>query len=283
MNQIIKRLSIYFQLGKGILSLAIAFSAVVGFYLNPTYHKENIWLLFTGVLFLSMSASALNQIIEREKDAIMSRTKKRPLPSKKISLKEAYFFVISIGIAGSILLGTTGWLPMVFGIFNLFLYAFVYTPLKYKNQFALLVGGLVGAIPPLIGWYSSGAIALEISIGLFSIFMFLWQVPHFFILSMKYQSEYQSVNTIGALDFSESKTKVVFAIWLVSTTFISFMFCWSGIFDIHQVILLTVFNAITLITFAYLLFSSEIRFFKLGYLGMHIVLIFHFILLINRI
>ncbi len=270
----------YLKLSKWVLSVAITFSAVVGFYLNNEAFSGNIWFLIAGVFLLSSGASAINQYVERAQDSIMTRTRNRPLPSGAISPNEALIFSFITIVIGTTLLTQISIVATLLGIANVVLYDFVYTPLKYRSQFAILAGGLVGAIPPLMGWYASGAIGLESSIVVFATFMFVWQIPHFFLLLIKYRKEYELVNTVTVFRNNEEKAPLMFFIWFLATCIVSFMFPLLGILSFAKTIFLYVINIGLIALFALQLYVQPIKIPAFVYMSLHLFLLFHFILLI---
>ncbi len=112
-----------------------------------------IVLLFAGGMLVTGSANAINQVVEKDTDAMMKRTAKRPVASGRMSVKEGWAFAIITGALGVFILGYYfNWLSAGLAAFSLFLYAFIYTPLKKVSSIAVLVGAVPGALPCLIGW-----------------------------------------------------------------------------------------------------------------------------------
>ena len=112
-----------------------------------------ILLLFAGGMLVTGSANAINQVVEKDTDAMMKRTGKRPVASGRMSVSEGWAFAIITGALGVFILGNYfNWLSAGLAAFSLFLYAFIYTPLKKVSSIAVLVGAVPGALPCLIGW-----------------------------------------------------------------------------------------------------------------------------------
>jgi len=122
----------------------------------------------------------------------MERTRNRPIPAKKISLRSTIVIFSFLLISGSCLLLANGIIPFALGVLCIILYNFLYTSLKKITTLAIMPGALVGAIPPLIGFVSAGGTIFSYKILLFSAFIFLWQLPHFWLLLIKYGEEYQA-------------------------------------------------------------------------------------------
>ena len=148
-----KKIKDYLQLMKPSLSIMVVFSSIISFLL--TQGSENyvdiwkmIFLLFAGGMLVTGSANAINQVVEKDTDALMKRTAKRPVASGRMSVTEGWIFSIITGALGVFILGNYfNWLAAGLAAFSLFLYAFIYTPLKKVNSIAVLVGAVPGALP----------------------------------------------------------------------------------------------------------------------------------------
>jgi heme o synthase len=276
----------YLRLIKYILSAAIALSACVGYslsYNSVLNFNINLIICFTGVFLLSAGASVLNQYIERNTDSLMERTAGRPIPSGAISPGQALAYSIILSFAGALILLYLSIWAMILGIVNLIIYNFVYTPLKYKSSFCLLPGGLVGGIPPLIGWFAAGENSLSMGIIYFSFFMFLWQIPHFIILNIKYIEQYQKAGIITlASVFNISKAKNIVFSWLFSAGIISCFFPYAGIINskLHTIILVLI-NIVIIPLFTYLVYKNKKQILPQANMLIHIYLISLFILVLG--
>jgi protoheme IX farnesyltransferase len=189
MNRFVRTLA---ELSRVKLSFAVALSAVAGFV--PVCHSLSWGLLaaFAGVALLSAAASAFNQIQEMDLDALMERTRFRPLLTEQASPGQALVFAIGSALAGlAILFFYTTPLASLLGGCTLVWYCMVYTPLKRKTLFALPVGALTGALPPLIGCAAATGKILGPAVGI-ACFLFFWQVPHFLLMLLKYGREYEA-------------------------------------------------------------------------------------------
>ena len=181
-----------FKLIKYKLSLAVTLSATAGYFLVAGPPGSNLFLLISGVFCLAGGSAALNQVQESKLDALMNRTRKRPIPSGKIRPFPALIIAIGFCTGGSLILWEAGTLPALLGILNVVLYNGLYTGLKPRTSFAVLPGGLVGAIPPVIGWTAGGGALLDPVIIFVATLMFLWQIPHFWLLLIRYGKEYEA-------------------------------------------------------------------------------------------
>ena len=183
----------YMLLVKFSLSFMVVFSAVISYLLAPKIVGLNvkmIILLFAGGFLVTGSANAINQVTEKDTDAMMKRTAKRPIASGRMSTTEGWIFAGLTGIAGVFIL----WyffngLAAGLAAFSLFLYAFVYTPLKKVNAISVLVGAIPGALPCLIGWAAGND---NLSAGGWILFgiQFFWQFPHFWAIAWIAHKDY---------------------------------------------------------------------------------------------
>lgn len=183
----------YMLLIKFTLSFTVVFSCVICYLLAPKVVEYNwymILLLFLAGMLITGSANAINQAVEKDTDAMMKRTSKRPVANGSMSQNEAYIFAFIAGIVG------VGMMWYFFNLssalvsaFSLFLYAFIYTPLKKINSIAVLIGALPGALPCLIGWVAGND---DFSIGGWVLFgmQFLWQFPHFWAIAWVAHEDY---------------------------------------------------------------------------------------------
>ncbi len=190
-----KKIKDYLQLVKLSLSIMVVFSSVISYLLAPKiveYDWVMIGLLFAGGMLVTGSANAINQVVEKDTDAIMKRTAGRPVAAGRMTVQEGWAFAIITGIAGVLILG---WFfnPLSAGLsaFSLFLYAFIYTPLKKVNSIAVLVGAIPGALPCLIGW-AAGDDALTLGGWVLFGLQFLWQFPHFWAIAWLAHKDYSS-------------------------------------------------------------------------------------------
>ena len=190
----------YIQLMKPRITILVIVTSYLGFYLGIRsmiqylFTIEQLFLLFNLLLgtFLTASGSAvLNQVIEYEHDAKMKRTKLRPIPSGKISLKSAMYFGIIISTFGVIYLYIfTNFLTAILSLLTIILYLFVYTPSKRVSTWNTVIGSIPGAFPPLGGWAASTGNLSAPAWILFGI-LFFWQIPHFMAIAIIYNKDYK--------------------------------------------------------------------------------------------
>jgi heme o synthase len=188
------KLQDYKLLIKFNLSFMVVFSAVISYLLAPKvteYNWKSIILFFVGGMLVTGSANAINQVVEKDTDAMMKRTANRPVASGRMSVTEGWTFAIISGIAGVLILWHFNFLTAALAAFSLFLYAFVYTPLKKVSSVSVLVGAIPGALPCLIGWAAGND---DLSAGGWALFaiQFFWQFPHFWAIAWIAHKDYSA-------------------------------------------------------------------------------------------
>ena len=182
----------FWELLKFRLSLLVSFSCAFGYVLaSPSVNWRVLPMLFLGGFLVSGASVIVNQILEKDFDRVMSRTKNTPLPTGRLSVNEAITFCLICLAAGvSILLIYTNLLTTLLSVLSMILYSFVYTPLKRVGPIAVLVGAIPGALPPLLGWTAAtGSISYEAMI-IFGI-QFIWQFPHFWAIAWVADEDYK--------------------------------------------------------------------------------------------
>lgn len=183
----------YMLLIKFTLSFTVVFSCVICYLLAPKvveYDWYMILLLFLAGMLITGSANAINQAVEKDTDAMMKRTSKRPVANGNMSQNEAYTFALIAGIVGvGMMWYFFNFSSALVSAFSLFLYAFIYTPLKKINSIAVLIGALPGALPCLIGWVAGND---DFALGGWVLFgmQFLWQFPHFWAIAWVAHADY---------------------------------------------------------------------------------------------
>jgi len=225
-----KKIKDYLQLMKPSLSIMVVFSSVISYLLAPKVVEYNlimILLLFAGGMLVTGSANAINQVVEKDTDSRMKRTANRPVASGRMSEQEGWVFAIITGAVGSFILGYYfNWLAAGLAAFSLFLYAFIYTPLKKVNSIAVLMGAVPGALPCLIGW-AAGDDKLSAGGWILFALQFFWQFPHFWAIAWVAHKDYSSVG-FKLLPANEGPTKftavqtIVYSLVLVPVTLLPF-------------------------------------------------------------
>ena len=188
---IMLKIKIYADLCRIPLSLFAAASAATGYALGPHPGAAQAFATTASVALLACGSSALNQFQERDLDARMARTRRRPLPSGRITPHHALWLSIALLAPGLALLGATSTLQTAaLALMAIGWYNGLYTFLKRRTALAFLPGAIVGMIPPAIGWTAAGGSLLDPRIAVISLLFFLWQIPHVWLLLLQYGAEY---------------------------------------------------------------------------------------------
>jgi protoheme IX farnesyltransferase len=202
------------------VSLAVTFTAITGYIVYTGSIDLQIFKLALGVFILAGGSSGLNEFQESMFDSKMPRTMHRPIPAGKISREHALIISILFIITGVFVLFITfGIIPALLGAFNVAWYNLLYTNLKRITPFAVVPGSLVGAIPVFIGWSAAGGFMFESTIVFIAFFIFIWQIPHFWLLMLKYGHEYQQAGfpTINQSFSPDSLKRIIFT-WVLATS-----------------------------------------------------------------
>lgn len=191
-NALMSKLRDYYILTKPEVNLLILMTTSAGFYLASRGPLNWFRLLNTvaGTLLVASGTATLNQWMERVWDGRMRRTAGRPLPSGRLSAREALVFGILLSVAGGLyLLAAVNWLSSLLAISTLLSYLFIYTPLKRKTPLCTFLGAFPGAMPTLIGW-AGAAGRIDPQAGFLFAVLFLWQFPHFLAIALMYREDY---------------------------------------------------------------------------------------------
>jgi len=245
----------YFVLIKFTLSFMVVFSCVVCYLLAPNiqFNLASVILLFFAGMCVTGSANAINQTVERKTDALMRRTADRPVAAGRMTVNEAWTFAIITGAVGIIIMWYWfNFASAIISLFSLFLYAFIYTPLKRVNSVSVLVGAFPGALPCLIGWVAgtglispfatfqgtlaTGETHTFFNYGGYILFaiQFLWQFPHFWAIAWVAHKDYQKAG-FKLLPSEEGPTKftamqtVIYSMLMVPVGMLPYYFGISGI------------------------------------------------------
>lgn len=181
----------YLQLSKARIVMMVLITTAAAFVVGVRgISAVALFNTLFGTAMVAAGTNALNQYVERDYDALMRRTRNRPLPDGRITPRNALVFSAGIAAAGTLYLGlTVNWLTAGLGVLTLASYIFVYTPLKRITSLCTVVGAIPGAIPPVMGWAAARG---HIGIGgaIFFGLLFFWQLPHFMAISWIYREDY---------------------------------------------------------------------------------------------
>lgn len=214
-----EQINILFEITKLRITIFVTVTTVFGYIAATNSIDFGLILPTIGILLLACGSAALNHYQERNSDAKMERTKNRPIPSGKISASAVLKLSLALVLSGSFLLFIgSGILALSFGLLNLIWYNGVYTPLKKISPLAIIPGSLVGAIPPIVGWVAGGGYLFDPQIILISFFFFIWQIPHFWLLLMILDKDYQRAGfpTLTEIFNRQQLGRITF-IWIIAT------------------------------------------------------------------
>ena len=234
-ENLMSTLKIVFQLTKFRLSFLVSFSAIFGFVLaSDSFRILDLLILGLSGYLVTASSVINNQILEKELDEKMDRTKKRPLPTNKISKYNSLIISLIFMFFGLFLmLFFFNVIAFLLSLASLIIYTFIYTPLKRVGPIAVFVGAIPGALPPLIGWVAfSGEITIE-AIIIFSI-QFIWQFPHFWAIAWIYHEDYKKVGfkllpSKGEKNFNTALNIMTYTLFLIPLGLLPTIFGITGI------------------------------------------------------
>ena len=234
-ENLMSTLKVVFQLTKFRLSFLVSFSAIFGFVLaSDSFRILDLLILGLSGYLVTASSVINNQILEKDLDKKMDRTKKRPLPTNKITKNNSLIISLIFMFFGLFLmLYYFNMIACLLSLVSLILYTFVYTPLKRVGPIAVFVGAIPGALPPLIGWVAfSGEITIE-AIIIFSI-QFIWQFPHFWAIAWIYHDDYKKVGfkllpSKGEKNFNTALNIMTYTLFLIPLGLLPTIFGITGI------------------------------------------------------
>ncbi|MEH6657730.1 heme o synthase [Leeuwenhoekiella marinoflava] len=212
------------EITKMRLAISVVFSSMAGYLLGAyTLDWLTILLLAVGGYLMVGASNAFNQIIEKDLDVLMDRTKNRPVPSGRMSVKTALIIATVFTVLGLITLYIINPITAVFGAVSIFLYVCVYTPLKTKTPLSVFVGAFPGAIPFMMGWVAAtGDFGIEA--GTLFMLQFFWQFPHFWAIGWFLYDDYKKggffMLPTGKRDRGTAIQVILYTIWTILVSLI---------------------------------------------------------------
>lgn len=209
----------FIVLTKFVLSFAVSLSALFAYIMAKGDVGADMFTATFAVLLVAMGVSTLNQVQERKEDALMDRTKNRPIASGKWSPKSGIIIAVVLITSSLVLIyDLLGWIGVDLFLFSFIWYNFVYTPLKKKSALAVVPGAILGVIPPAVGWLTAGHSLQEPQFFALGLFYFIWQVPHFWLLVMLHYGDYKGAGYPTAMRlFGRMSLQRLTFIWLIMT------------------------------------------------------------------
>ncbi|GAK74535.1 MULTISPECIES: heme o synthase [Nonlabens] len=212
------------EITKPRLSVVVVFSSIAGYFLGAeVYDWKVILMLIVGGYFLVGSSNVFNQIIEKDLDALMKRTRNRPLPTGRISVSTAWVYGLIMAFSGIYILYLINFATAFFGALSIILYAAVYTPLKTRTPLCVFVGAFPGAIPYMLGWVAaSGNFGIEP--GTLFMLQFFWQFPHFWAIGWMLEDDYKAggfkMLPTGGANKGTAVQIIWYTVWTISISLI---------------------------------------------------------------
>ncbi|RAJ11236.1 heme o synthase [Arenibacter echinorum] len=216
-------IAVYFadfkEITKARLAVSVVFSSIAGYFLGAVeINFSSVLLLAFGGYCMVGASNAYNQIIEKDLDALMSRTKNRPIPAGRMSVTTAMTIAVLMTILGIVALYFLNPKTAMFGAISIFLYTSVYTPLKTKTPLAVFVGAFPGAIPFMLGWVAATD-NFGIEPGTLFMIQFFWQFPHFWALGWMLDEDYKKggfkMLPTGKKDKGTALQIIMYTIWMM--------------------------------------------------------------------
>jgi len=207
----------FLEITKFRLSVSVVFSSVVGYLLGaPIIDFSILFLLAVGGYCMVGASNIFNQIIERDLDALMNRTKNRPIPSGRMTVKTAFILGSILTVVGLLVLYSINPITAMFGAISIFMYVSLYTPLKTKTPLSVFVGAFPGAIPFMLGWVAaSGSFGIEA--GTLFMIQFFWQFPHFWAIGWFLYDDYAKAGFFmlpnGKRDKRTATQVIMYCVW----------------------------------------------------------------------
>jgi len=221
-------LKYYLEISKLKIMIPVSLTGFTGYFIFEPHFTVKIFIVSIGILLLAISASVLNQIQEVELDRKMNRTQNRPIPSMKISIQMAIIFFLANLIAGTTFIFSAGNLrAAIIGLLTLLWYNGIYTYSKRISAFAVVPGAVTGALPPLIGWVAAGGGIWDKPIVFLEFLFFIGQIPHFWLLILKYGEEYKNAGIPSVTDvLSRTQINRLTFTWVVSSVTAALFLCY---------------------------------------------------------
>jgi len=209
----------FLDLTKARLAISVVFSSLVGYLLAvDSFDLYTLILLSIGGYCMVGASNSFNQIIEKDIDALMDRTKNRPIPSKKMTVNTAFYISTILALIGIIVLYKINPRTALFGAISIFIYTCLYTPLKPLTPLSVFVGAFPGAIPFMLGWVAASN-SFGIEPGTLFMIQFFWQFPHFWALGWMLHDDYQKagINMLPTRkrDKSTALQIVLYSLWTI--------------------------------------------------------------------
>lgn len=213
------------ELSKVKITFAVALTTIAGYLLAKGAFDSGLLLPTIGIFILACGSSALNHYQDSDRDQLMKRTSNRPIPSGRITKNGAMITALILIALGSGLIWVgSNFVGFQLGLLALIWYNGIYTPMKRKTAFAVIPGSVIGAIPPVVGWVAGGGDVFDMQALVLAFFFFIWQVPHFWLLMLKYGDEYVEAGYPSITEvYDERHIRYLTFLWTFATAVTALM------------------------------------------------------------
>ncbi len=249
------------EITKARLAISVVFSSIAGYFLGAAQIEWSaILLLAFGGYCMVGASNVYNQIIEKDLDGLMNRTKNRPLPAGRMTVNQALAIAVSLTVLGVITLYILNPKTAMFGAISIFLYTSVYTPLKTKTPLSVFVGAFPGAIPFMLGWVAATN-DFGIEPGTLFMIQFFWQFPHFWALGWMLDEDYKKggfkMLPTGKKDKATALQIIMYTIWMILISIIP-VFGITGALQLSVSAAIVVFSmGMVMLVFAFRLYEKR--------------------------
>lgn len=224
-------LSLLGELNKVRITVAVTLTTLAGYTLAHKQIDTAVILPLLGIFILACGSAALNQYQERDRDILMKRTRNRPIPAGKLSPKSALVIAIAEILIGTFIVYVGSNIEAaIVGFLAFVWYNLIYTPLKRKTAFAVIPGSVIGSLPPVVGWVAGGGSLTDPKLLVLAFFFFITQVPHFWLLMLKYGQEYVNAGYPSiTTTLNQKQIKRVTFVWTVAAALVVLLMIYSGL------------------------------------------------------
>ncbi len=224
------------EITKAGLSVSVVFSSIAGYFLGildiSSFSWITLFMLAVGGYCMVGASNAFNQIIEKDLDKLMDRTKNRPIAAGRISVNIGFIIATTLTLLGLIILYNINPKTAMFGAVSIFLYTSIYTPLKTVTPLSVFVGAIPGAIPFMLGWVAATD-EFSLEAGTLFLIQFFWQFPHFWAIGWFLFDDYKKAGFFmlptGKKDKGTALQTILYTIWLIIASLLPAIFPYIGI------------------------------------------------------
>jgi len=241
-----EKLALLAELSKVRITVSVALTTIAGYLLASGSFDRGMILPTVGIFILACGSSAINHFQDSDRDGLMKRTRNRPIPSGRISRTSTLIIAFAMVTIGSLMIYLgSDFVGFQLGLLALIWYNAIYTPMKRKTAYAVIPGSVIGAIPPVVGWVAGGGDVFDPRALVIAFFFFVWQVPHFWLLILRYGKEYEEAGYPTLTQrYNDVQIRYITFMWTLATAVSALMLPLFGItkhISITLIIVLAVF------------------------------------------